>query len=144
MDNDFEKLGNELQQMVDAEARKVYSEKVIACANYPENIGRINEPDGVARIQGLCGDSMEIYLVVSDERVIDARFITDGCGATLACGSVATKLAKGKSIAEILEISPARIIKELDGLPEERLHCAILSVSTLHKALADYLLKKQM
>jgi nitrogen fixation NifU-like protein len=144
MNKDFDKLGNELQQLVDEEARKVYSEKVINHATHPENIGRMSNPDGAASVKGLCGDTIEMYLALSEDRVADAYFYTDGCGATVACGSVTTTLAKGRSIPEILQIAPADIIAELDGLPEENVHCAILSVSTLHKALADYLLKRQM
>ena len=144
MDSDLEKLANELQKAIDEDARNTYTEEVIQYSSHPKNLGKMNDPDGSASIKGLCGDTMEIYLTITSETVIDARFNTDGCGVTLACGSVATELVKGKSITDVLMISPADIIYALKKLPEENLHCAILSVSTLHKALADYLLRRLM
>jgi nitrogen fixation NifU-like protein len=142
MASDLEKLANELQKAIDEDARNTYTEEVIQHSSHPKNLGRMNDPDGSASIKGLCGDTMEIYLTITSETIIDARFYTDGCGVTLACGSVATELVKGKSISDVLMISPADIIYALKKLPEENLHCAILSVSTLHKALADYLLRR--
>ena len=144
MEKDLDRLGNELQESIDADVRNIYSEKVAQYAAQPENIGRMNDPDGSAFIKGLCGDTMEMYLVISDEKISEALFYTDGCGVTLACGTVVTKLAKGRDLKDALRISPADIIDELDGLPGENLHCGILAASTLHRALADYLLRKQM
>lgn len=144
MDNDLDKLASELQKAIDDDARNIYSEEVIQYSSHPKNLGRMNDPDGSASIKGLCGDTMEMYLVIAGGIIIDARFYTDGCGVTLACGSVATELAKARSINDVLMISPADIIYTLKSLPDENLHCAILAVSTLHKALADYLLRRQM
>ena len=144
MDSDLEKLANELQKAIDEDARNTYTEEVIQYSSHPKNLGKMNDPDGSASIKGLCGDTMEIYMAITNETIIDARFNTDGSGVTLACGSVATELVKGKSITDVLLISPADIIYTLKKLPEENLHCAILAVNTLHKALADYLLRKQI
>jgi nitrogen fixation NifU-like protein len=51
-------------------------------------------------------------------------------------------LAYGKTVKDALAISAKEVIKKLKGLPENHLHCSILSVSTLYRAIADYLLKK--
>jgi nitrogen fixation NifU-like protein len=107
----------------------------------PINVGRMNDPTGAAWIKGLCGDTMEIYLVINGDTIMEALFHTDGCAATYACGSLVTELAQGKSVAEALGISPKMIIDALAGLPEDHRHCAILAASTLHKAIADYLLR---
>ncbi len=144
MDKKFEKLGNELQELVDAETRKIYSEKVIQYFTQHENMGRLNDPDGSAYIKGPCGDSMEMYLAIADDSISEVRFFTDGCVPTIACGSAATKLVKGRHIKDAMKIAPADIINALDGLPEWNLHCAILATTTLYKALADYLLRKQI
>ena len=48
----------------------------------------------------------------------------------------------GKTVKEALLISAGEVITRLKGLPEDHLHCSILSVSTLYRAIADYLLKK--
>ncbi|MBN2352426.1 MAG: iron-sulfur cluster assembly scaffold protein [Spirochaetales bacterium] len=107
----------------------------------PVNLGRMNDPTGAAWIKGLCGDTVEMYLVVEDGVITDALFQTDGCGATFACGSFATEFAKGRTVTEALGLSPKAIIDGLAGLPEDHRHCAILAASALHKAIADYLLR---
>ncbi len=131
------------QDNIDDKLLELYSKKTIQYYKNPTNQGRMNDPDGAAWIDGICGDSMEMYLVIKGNTITDARFYTNGCIATIACGSMATELAKDKSIDEVLKISPGRVISALDGLPEEGYHCAILAISTLHKALSDYLLRKQ-
>ena len=109
----------------------------------PDNMRRMNDPDGSAYIKGICGDSMEIYLVIEGDRVIESTFFTDGCSASRACGSAAARLAKDKTLKEVLRISPADVIDAWGEIPGGNVHCAILSVTTLHKALADYLLRSQ-
>lgn len=110
-------------------------------AQKPINVGRMNDPSGGAWIKGLCGDTMEMYLVIQKQVITEVRFFTDGCAATHACGSLASELAKGKTIQDALGISPREIIDGLGNLPEDHLHCAILAVSTLHKAIADSMLR---
>jgi len=103
--------------------------------------GRMNDPSSSAYIKGLCGDEMEFYLVIKDGVIEDIKFYTEGCGYTLACGAITAHLAYRKAIDDALWISPRLIKESLKGLPEEHKHCCILAVSTLHRAIADYLLK---
>ncbi len=107
----------------------------------PANMCRMNDPDGSALVKGLCGDTMEMYLVIEDGRVSRASFHTDGCSSSIACGSAAARLAGGRTLDETLRISPADIIDDVGDLPIASAHCAILAVMALHKALADYLLR---
>ncbi len=107
----------------------------------PENMGRMNDPDGAAFIKGICGDTMEMYLVISDGHVRDSLFFTDGCSSSLACGSMTAKLAKGRSIRDVMRISAAEVMEALGDVPGLEVHCSILAVMTLYKALADYLLR---
>ena len=119
-----------------------YPQEVIELLNDPRFFGRMNGPTSSSYLRGPCGDSMEFYLVIEDKRIIDIKYYTDGCGATRACAAMAAHLAYGKTISEALVISAGEVIKQLKGLPEDHLHCSILSVSTLYRAIADYLLKK--
>ena len=82
---------------------------------------------------------MEIYLKVRDGRVINVSFWTDGCGTTIACGSMVTELAKGKSIIDAWKISQDDILDALGGLSEDSLHCALLAANTLKEAIKDFL-----
>ncbi len=102
---------------------------------------RMNDPDGSAFIDGICGDSMEIYLVIKDQIVIDVSFYTDGCESSRFCGAAAASLSKDKSINDILRIAPMNIVDLWGNKSGLQIHCAILAVSTLHKAIADYLLR---
>lgn len=141
--NDDQDFYDQMQAYLDGEMEKLYSKKTIAYSKNPVNIGRMTDPDGGAVIKGICGDTMEIYLLMEREIIQEVRFFTDGCGVTLACGSEVTELVKGKDIHEALKISPHSLVDSLGGLPRDGIHCAILAVSTLHKAVADYLLKTE-
>ena len=105
-----------------------------------DHFGRMNDPDGSAFVKGLCGDEMEFYLLIKDSIIQEARFYTDGCEYTRACGEVAAGLSEGRSLNDALGISPQQVIEILKDLPEEHKHCSILAVSTLYRAIADYLL----
>jgi len=103
--------------------------------------GQMNDPSGSAYIKGICGDQMEFYIVVENNTITDIKFHTDGCVYTTACGAMVSALATGKSLQDALGISAKQVIMELKALPKSHIHCAILAVSTLYKAIADYLLK---
>ncbi|MDD4980109.1 MAG: iron-sulfur cluster assembly scaffold protein [Candidatus Omnitrophica bacterium] len=118
-----------------------YPTEVISLLNSPKFFGRMNDPTASSYLKGPCGDSMEFYLVIEDKRITDIRYYADGCGATRACAAMVAYLAYGKTVNEALNISAGEVIKRLKGLPEDHLHCSILSVSTLYRAIADYLLK---
>ncbi|MBN2401688.1 MAG: iron-sulfur cluster assembly scaffold protein [Spirochaetes bacterium] len=109
--------------------------------NKPANMGRMNDPDGAASITGLCRDTMEMYLIINDNKISDAWFYTDGCGSSISAGSLTAGLSKGKEIKDALRISPADIIDKMQEHPGFEKHCAILAVMTLHKAIADYILR---
>lgn len=106
-----------------------------------EFFGRMNDPTSSGAITGPCGDNMEFYLTIKNDTIEDVKYHTEGCENTRACGYAVANRAKGKQITEALSISPGEIIKSGECLQEEGRHCAILAVSTLYRAIADYLLK---
>jgi len=140
---DFDHFVEELQQRVLEDARTDYSDKVIEEFYNPKNLGRMPEPDAHGLVQGWCGDTMEIYLRLNGERIEEATFMTDGCGATIACGSMLTQRVTGKSLEEVGELLPEDLIEALNGLPEENEHCAELAVSTLQNALFNWRVEKE-
>lgn len=103
--------------------------------------GRMNDPTGASLLRGPCGDSMEFYLIVRDDVIEDVRFYTEGCGNTRACGDAVARRVLGKPVTEALGISAGEIIRSGECRPEQGRHCAILAVSALYRAVADYLLK---
>jgi len=101
---------------------------------------KMENPTAQARIQGPCGDSMEFFLKIVRNTVRQVRCFTSGCGASKACAVETARMAQGGSLARALLISPGKVIQTLKNVPEDHLHCAILSVSTLHRAIALYLM----
>jgi nitrogen fixation NifU-like protein len=119
-----------------------YTDTVIDHAMNPRNVGNIPNANGYACVTGPCGDSMEIWLSIRDGKVREATFWTDGCGTTIAAGSIATEIVKGKAISKGFQITQDDILNGLGGLPEESAHCALLAANTLKEALRDYIALK--
>ncbi len=134
---DFERWVEILQAEILRREQELFSARVLAEARDPKNLGAILDPDGRAAVTGPCGDTMEIFLRLGGSRIEKAAFMTDGCGPTVACGSMLTQMVEGKSLADAAAIEAAKVIIALDGLPPEHIHCATLAVNTLQQAIAD-------
>jgi nitrogen fixation NifU-like protein len=133
---------DDLERDIAEDMRKIYSPQVIDHFQNPRNLGSLPSPHGFGRLTGPCGDTMQIYLKIRDGRILEARFLTDGCGPSLASGSMLTEMVKGKSVEEALTITPDDILNHLGGLPPESTHCALLASNTLKEAVRDYLVFK--
>jgi len=117
----------------------MYSAKVMEHFQNPRNVGEIENADGVGEIGNpVCGDIMTLYIKVKDDRIVDAKFKTFGCGAAIATSSMVTELVKGKTLAEAEKISRNTVAEALDGLPPIKMHCSNLAADALHKAIEDY------
>jgi len=122
----------------------MYSERVIDHFKNPRNVGEIPEADGVGTVGNpVCGDLMTIYIKVKDDRIVDLKFKTFGCGAAIATSSMITELAKGKTLEEGMKITRADVAESLGGLPPIKMHCSNLAADALHEAISDYLKKKE-
>lgn len=110
---------------------------------HPRNMGEMERPDGVGEAQNpACGDTMRLFIKVEAGRIIDATFLTFGCGAAIASSSITTEMIKGKTIEEALMISDQLIDKALGGLPPTKAHCSILAEKAIQAAVADYRKKR--
>jgi nitrogen fixation NifU-like protein len=118
---------------------KVYSEKTIEHIIRPHNIHSVADPDGYAECQSGCGENMKIWIVIKNDAVDTVGFWTDGCAATVACGSVCTDLLKHKRVTEAMAITARDIAASLGDLPDGNFHCAELAAQTAKLALKDYL-----
>lgn len=103
---------------------------------------QVDNPDGRACITGTCGDTMEIRLKFSADRVVETSQWTDGCAHSLNCVCAASGLAMGKDPDEIIEIDTDMIQRHVGGLPRDHMHCAELAYETLQAALDDYMRKQ--
>ena len=134
---------DKLEEYIMADMWSTYTETVIDHAMNPRNVGSIQSADGFATDIGLCGDTMGVWLMVQNEIIKNATFWTDGCGTSIAAGSMVTELAKGKTVVNALRITQQDVLDALGGLPEQDTHCALLAANTLKEAIKDYLAYKR-
>lgn len=121
-----------------------YSKKVMEHFMNPHNVGVIENADGYGKVGNpVCGDLMEIYIKVKDDKIDDIKFRTFGCGSAIATSSMVTELAKGMNIDEAMKITRKDVADELDGLPPKKMHCSNLAADALHEAIEDYKRKKE-
>lgn len=116
-----------------------YSPTALKHIRSPRYYGRLEVCNGYARITGGCGDTMAFWLEVEDDRIKQVSFITDGCGPSLASGSMAASLAAGRPLIEAAVLRGKDILQALGGLPGPVTHCASLAADTLQAACAEYL-----
>lgn len=136
-------LMNEIDARLRERLREIYSETTIDHIVHPHNADSLPNPDGFAVCNSGCGESMKIWLKVRNSIVEDAGFWTNGCAATVACGSMSTDLVKGKAVAQALALTARDIADALVDLPEGNFHCAELAAHTLRAALKDSLSMQQ-
>ena len=111
----------------------------------PRNVGEIPEPDGIGTVGNpVCGDMMNIYIKVKDNRIVNIKFKTFGCGAAVATSSMITELAKGKTLSEAMKITREDVAENLGGLPAIKMHCSNLAADALHNAIEDYWSKHEV
>lgn len=121
----------------------VYSETVMDHFMKPRNVGEIENPDGIGEVGNpVCGDMMTFYIKVKDNHIEDVKFKTFGCGAAIAVSSMVSEMAMGKTLDEVMAITPMSVAEKLEGLPKQKLHCSNLGAQALHKAIEDYRSKK--
>lgn len=142
MEKTLDDFVTEVQEEIFEKTKEVYGKEVFSRWQNPKYMGKMVNPSCVGRLTGNCGDRMEIYLRIKDDHIEEAKFFTDGCGSSVACGSVVAELATGKDIDEAAQIGGDSILMALGGLPEEEKHCAFLAAATLMAAIHQWLVEK--
>jgi len=125
-----------------------YSDKVIEHYEKPRNIGSLDSRSksvGTGLVGAPeCGDVMKLQIQVDDEnRIVDAKFKTFGCGSAIASSSLATEWIKNKTIDEASMIQNTEIVKEL-SLPPVKIHCSVLAEDAIKAAIKDYQSKQPL
>ncbi len=116
-----------------------FTEKTLDYAKNPRNQGELEDPTAVGEVSNPdCGDSTIIYLQVEDGIIQDIRFETFGCAAAVASSSMLTEMVKGKTIDEAYVITDDAVAAELGGLPEKKMHCSLVGIAALKKAIENY------
>ena len=121
-----------------------YNPLVMDHFTHPRNMGEMDAPDGVGEATNpVCGDTLRLFLKVSDNRIVDVRFLTFGCAAAIAASSVTTEMIRGKTLDEVLGISDRDVVDALGGLPPAKLHCSVLAEKAINAAVWDYRKRKE-
>ena len=122
----------------------LYSEKVMEHFLNPQNVGGIEDADGVGEVgNAKCGDIMKMYLKIDNEVISDVKFETFGCASAIASSSMATEMIKGKPVAEAMLLTNKAVAEALDGLPPHKMHCSVLAEEAIRAALEDYQKKQE-
>ena len=118
-----------------------YSKEVMEHYEKPRNVGSMDSRSksiGTGLVGAPeCGDVMKLQIEVKDNKIIDAKFKTFGCGSAIASSSLATEWVKGKSLDEAQYIKNTDIVEEL-SLPPVKIHCSVLAEDAIKAAISDY------
>ncbi|MFZ4648466.1 MAG: iron-sulfur cluster assembly scaffold protein [Patescibacteria group bacterium] len=116
-----------------------YTKKTIDHFLHPKNIGKMDRPDGFAEIGNMvCGDQLNFYLKVNKGKIKDVKFLSFGCASNIATASVMTERIKGMTIEDAKNFKWKEIVEDLGGLPQQKVHCSIMAVEGLQKAIKNY------
>lgn len=116
-----------------------YTKKTMKHFLEPKNVGQIKNPDGYAQIGNMvCGDQLDFFLKVEKGKIKDVKFLSFGCASNIATASVLTEKVKGMTIEEAKKYKWEKIVNDLGGLPHQKVHCSVMAVQGLQKAIADY------
>ncbi len=124
-----------------------YSNKVVDHYENPRNVGSM-DPQAKNVGTGIvgapeCGDVMKLQIMVDDEdRIVDAKFKTFGCGSAIASSSLATEWVKGRTLDEAMQLKNTEIVQEL-ALPPVKIHCSVLAEDAVRAAIADVKKKRE-
>ncbi len=124
----------------------VYTDKVQKHFMEPKNILEGSEDNMDFNGKGsvgspACGDMMVVYLKIEDDKIMDFKWKTYGCASAIASTSMLSEMVTkegGMSLDEAYKITPEKIIKELGGLPSNKIHCSVLGDKALRAAIDNY------
>ncbi len=120
-----------------------YSKELMKHFKNPKFVKKLKSVDAVGEVGNLrCGDIMRLKIKVSDNKIKDIGFQTFGCPAAVASSDVTCELAKGKTLEQAKKLTKDDIIKKLGGMPSIKIHCSVLGIQALKKAIEDYERKK--
>ncbi len=115
---------------------EAYSNLVIEHFMSPRNVGSMPDADAVGKAgDPSCGDSLELYVKIRDNRIIRISFLAFGCAAAIATSSMTTVLAEGQTLDAARCLTDQDIAEALGGLPDEKMHCSVLGAAALQNAI---------
>jgi nitrogen fixation NifU-like protein len=114
-----------------------HSMKFLECAFRSDRQEKLTHADGHGKKIGDCGDTIEFFLMIKNDRIESMSYALNGCLNTNATANAIIDLLEGKSLSEAWELDPEDVASYLESLPEDHFHCAELAIGALYLALAD-------
>src|SRR5437868_2094766 len=116
----------------------MYSAQVLDHFQNPRNAGDVPDADASAQVENpACGDILRLTVKITGGRIADMRFRARGCVAAMACGSLVTELAKGRTLAEAKQLRREDVLAAVGNLPPESLHATHLAIDALSAVLRN-------
>lgn len=119
----------------------MFSEKLMDHCQNPRNVGSLNEDDidvGTGMVGSpVCGDMLRFQLRIKDNKIIEAKFKTFGCGGAIGSSSLMTEKIIGKSVEDALKVTNKELVEELE-LPAVKIHCSVMAQEAIAKAVDNY------
>jgi nitrogen fixation NifU-like protein len=118
----------------------LYSEVLLDHFRNPRNYGSLPSPDtAYEEFNPLCGDRVRIELKISDNRIVAARFVGDGCAICIAAASLLTELVLGAEVDKGALISDEGLLSSLKSdIKPSRMKCALLPLEALRSCVKLY------
>ena len=117
----------------------IYTKELVKHFKNPKFVKDLKNPDAIGKVGNIrCGDVMELRIKVEKNKIIDIGFKTFGCAAAIAASDVVCEIAKGKTLAQAKKITKNDVIKKLKEMPQIKIHCSVLGVDALKKAIKNY------
>ena len=117
----------------------IYTKELVKHFKNPKFVKDLKNPDAIGKVGNIrCGDVMELRIKVEKNKIKDIGFKTFGCAAAIATSDVVCELAKGKTLTQAGKLNKKDIIKKLGGMPPIKVHCSVLGIQALRKAIKNY------
>ena len=124
-----------------------YTKELLKRFKHPKFVKKLKNPDAVGEVGNIrCGDIMRLGIKVNSKtkKIQDIGFQTFGCPAAVASSDVVCELVKGKTLKQAEKLNKNDIIKKLKGMPPIKIHCSVLGIEALNKAIENYKNKKNL
>lgn len=114
----------------------MYTPQVLDHFEHPRNVGELPQPDVSVQVENpACGDIMKLELKVAGDKIIEVRYRTRGCVASIASGSQLTEMIQGRSLETAQALQREELVASLGGLSNETMHASYLAMDALTAAL---------
>ena len=134
---------------------EAYSKKVQERMDNPTHLGVITQEQADAKGAKLivadhgaesCGDAVRLYwLVDENDKIIDAKFKSFGCGTAIASSDMMVELCLNKSVQEAVKITNLDVEHALrddpdtPAVPGQKMHCSVMAYDVIKQAAGLYL-----